>query len=148
MTRAATRIAVGLQDKLFLGNMDARRDWGFAGDYVEAMWIMLQADEPDDFVVATGATHSVRDFVAAVFDRLDLDWEEHVRFDARYLRPSEVDHLEGDSSKIRSALGWRPNVDLDGLIDMMVAGDLALAEKERLLEDHGHTSPHRGTAIP
>lgn len=148
VTRAATRIAVGLQDALYLGNLDARRDWGFAGDYVEAMWMMLQAEQPDDFVVATGDTHSVRDFVAAVFSRLDLDWEEHTRFDARYLRPSEVDHLEGDSSKIRSVLGWRPTVDLEGLIDMMVREDLALAERERFLADHGHATPQRGTAAP
>ncbi|MEM7244988.1 MAG: GDP-mannose 4,6-dehydratase [Acidobacteriota bacterium] len=131
ITRAATRIKLGLQDKLYLGNLDAKRDWGFAGDYVEAMWLMLQADEPDDYVVATGETHSVRDFLGKVFARLDLDWEEHVEIDSRYFRPAEVDLLLGDASRAREKLGWEPKVDLDGLVAMMVDADLKLAEASK-----------------
>lgn len=138
ITRAATRIKLGLQEKLYLGNLDARRDWGFAGDYVEAMWRMLQHDTPDDFVVATGRSHSVRDFVVAVFDRLELDWERYVAFDPRYLRPSEVDALEGDASKARSVLGWEPKVDFDALVERMVEHDLELARQEQTLRDAGH----------
>jgi len=136
ITRAATRIKLGLQDKLFLGNLEARRDWGFAGDYVEAMWRMLQADEPDDFVVATGQTHSVREFLEATFARLDLDPAAHVELDPRYLRPAEVDLLLGDASKARDKLGWTPQVGFDELVEMMVEHDLALARRERALADH------------
>ncbi len=148
VTRAATRISLGLQDHLWLGNLDARRDWGFAGDYVEAMWRMLQTDVPVDYVVATGRSHSVRDVVVAVFDRLDLDWEAHVRIDPRYLRPTEVAHLEGDASRIERDLGWKPEVGLDDLVDMMVEHDLAVAERERLLRDHGHGDVPRGRVTP
>ncbi len=138
VTRAATRIKRGLQEHLFLGNMDARRDWGFAGDYVEGMWRILQHDEPGDFVLATGKDYSVKDWVDAVFSRLELDPEEHIRFDERYLRPTEVDLLRGDSSKARAALGWEPKVDFDALVDMMVESDMKLAEQEKILHDAGH----------
>ncbi len=137
VTRAATRISLGLQDKLYLGNLDAERDWGYAGDYVEAMWLMLQHDEPDDFVVATGERHSVRELCAAAFDRVGLDWEAHVEIDPRYLRPAEVDVLQGDASKAKRVLGWAPTVTFDGLVDMMVEADLALARQERTLVDAG-----------
>jgi GDPmannose 4,6-dehydratase len=138
VTRAATRIKMGLADRLFLGNLDAKRDWGFAGDYVEAMWLMLQQDKPDDYVVATGETHSVKEFVEAVFRKLDLDYREFVRIDRRYFRPTEVDVLLGDADKARRILGWKPKVSFDGLVDMMVAADLELARKERTLLDAGY----------
>jgi len=141
VTRAATRIAEGLQDELYLGNLTARRDWGFAGDYVEAMWRMLQAPEPDDYVVATGASHTVEAFVAAAFGSVGLDWRRHLRFDARYLRPTEVDALCGDPTKARARLGWSPRVGFDELVAMMVASDRRLAAKERLLRDAGHADP-------
>jgi GDPmannose 4,6-dehydratase len=140
ITRAATRIACGLQDVVYLGNLDAKRDWGHAADYVEAMWRMLQHHTPEDFVVATGEMVTVREFAERVFSRLDLDWEKHVRFDPRYLRPSEVDALQGDSSKARRILGWRPRRSLDDLIADMVESDLRLAQRERLLADHGHAT--------
>jgi GDPmannose 4,6-dehydratase len=131
ITRAATRIKLGLQTKLFLGNLDAKRDWGYAGDYVEAMWLMLQAAAPDDYVVATGETHSVREFLERTFSYLELDWERHVEIDPRYFRPAEVDLLLGDPSKARTELGWQPRVDLDELVRMMVDADLALAQAEQ-----------------
>lgn len=137
ITRAATRIKLGLQDKLFLGNLDAERDWGFAGDYAEAMWLMLQADEPDDFVIATGERRSVRDLCKLVFSRLDLEWEDYVEVDPIYLRPSEVDALEGDASKARERLGWKPKVSVEELGRMMVDADLVLAQRERTLADAG-----------
>jgi GDPmannose 4,6-dehydratase len=135
ITRAATRIKLGLQSKLFLGNLDARRDWGYAGDYVEAMWLMMQAEKPDDFVIATGESHSVREFVEATFSKLDLDWREYVSIDPRYFRPAEVDLLHGDSTKARNVLGWKPKVDFQELVRLMVAHDLRLAEQERVLAD-------------
>jgi len=131
ITRGATRIKVGLQDKLYLGNLDARRDWGFAGDYVEAMWRMLQTERPEDYVISTGETHSVREFLELAFDRLELDWRHHVEHDPRYLRPTEVDLLQGDSSKARRELGWTPRVSFEQLVAMMVDADLELAEAER-----------------
>jgi GDPmannose 4,6-dehydratase len=137
ITRAATRIKLGLQDKVFLGNLDAERDWGFAGDYAEAMWLMLQADEPDDFVIATGERRSVRDLCKLVFSRLDMKWEDHVEVDPIYLRPSEVDALEGDASKARAKLGWKPKVSIEELTGMMVDGDMVLAQRERTLADAG-----------
>lgn len=137
VTRAATRIKLGLQEKLYLGNLDAERDWGFAGDFVEAMWLMLQQDEPDDFVVATGEKHSVRDLCIAAFAELDLDWEEHVEIDPRYFRPTEVDELQGDWTKAREVLGWSPKVDFKQLVTMMVESDLGLAKRERTLVDAG-----------
>ncbi|MBL7133898.1 MAG: GDP-mannose 4,6-dehydratase [Phycisphaerae bacterium] len=136
ITRAATRIKEGLQDKLFLGNLDAKRDWGFAGDYVEAMWLMLQHDQGDDYVVATGRTHSVREFLDEVFTRLDLDWRKYVEIDPRYFRPAEVDLLLGDPTKAREVLGWEPKVALKGLAEMMVAHDHKLAEEERIVTEH------------
>ena len=125
ITRAAARIKHGLDKKLFLGNLDARRDWGFAGDYVEAMWMMLQQDAPDDYVIATGESHSVRDCLDVAFGTLGLDWKPYVELDARYLRPTEVDHLHGDASKARAKLGWTPKVTFRQLIEMMVRADEA-----------------------
>ncbi len=146
ITRAATRIKLGLQKKLFLGNLEAKRDWGFAGDYVEAMWRMLQQDTPDDYVVATGESLSIRDFLALVFEALDLDWQAHVEIDPRYFRPAEVDHLEGDPSKARRQLGWEPRVDVRTLADMMVKHDLKLAERELLLRLAGRDEARRSEA--
>jgi len=131
ITRSATRIKVGLQDSLALGNLDARRDWGFAGDYVEAMWMMLQQDKPDDFVIATGETHSVQEFLERVFEMLKLDWHKYIQSDPRYLRPAEVDMLQGDASKARRILGWQPRVNFAQLVEMMVESDLELAEREK-----------------
>jgi GDPmannose 4,6-dehydratase len=130
ITRSATRIKVGLQDKLALGNLNSLRDWGFAGDYVEAMWLMLQHDQPDDYVIATGEDHSVQEFLEKVFDNLQLDWKKHVEIDQRFLRPAEVDRLLGDSSKARKVLGWQPRVSFDALVTMMVESDLELAQRE------------------
>ena len=136
ITRAATRIKMGLQDKVYLGNLDAKRDWGFAGDYVEAMWLMLQQDKSDDYVVATGETHSVQEFVEETFRQLGLDWKKHVEIDSRYFRPSEVDLLLGDASKARKTLHWQPRVTFHDLVSMMVQSDLVLAENDRILRDH------------
>lgn len=138
ITRAATRIKLGLQDKLFLGNLDAKRDWGFAGDYVEAMWLMLQQEKPDDFVIATGETHSVREFAERVFSKLDLDYQKYVAIDPRYFRPTEVDVLLGDATKARKTLDWEPKVGFDQLIDMMIAADLEAAKKEKTLVNAGY----------
>jgi GDPmannose 4,6-dehydratase len=139
ITRAATRIKEGLQDKLYLGNLDAQRDWGFAGDYVEAMWLMLQQKRPDDFVIATGEVHTVREFVEAAFGLVGLDWQKHVEMDSRYLRPAEVDHLCGDATKARTELGWSPRVGFEELVRMMVEHDTALAREERMLAEHRAT---------
>jgi len=136
ITRAATRIKLGLQDKLFLGNLDAKRDWGFAGDYIEAMWLMLQQDKPDDYVVATGESHSVREFVVEVFSNLDLDWQKYVEIDPRYLRPSEVDYLQGDASKAKKVLKWEPKVTFEELAKMMTDADMKIAENEKIIKDH------------
>jgi len=133
ITRAATRIKMGLQDTLYLGNLDAKRDWGYAADYVEAMWMMLQQDEPDDYVVATGEMHSVQEFLELAFDRVGLDWRHYVEVDPRYYRPAEVDVLCGDASKAERVLGWEPKVNLEELVAMMVDADLELAENERLI---------------
>ena len=130
ITRAATRIKLGLQEKVYLGNLDARRDWGHAIDYVRAMWLMIQADEPDDFVIATGESHSVRDFLDQAFGYLDLDWKDHVDIDPRYYRPAEVDVLFGDASKARRVLGWEPTISFEDLVRLMVDHDLELATKE------------------
>jgi GDPmannose 4,6-dehydratase len=138
ITRAAARIKLGLQEKLYLGNLEAKRDWGFAGDYVEAMWLILQQDSPDDYVIATGETHSVREFAEKVFAKLGLDYQKYVRIDPRYFRPTEVDVLLGDAAKARKALHWLPRVSFDGLIDMMIAADLESAEKEKTLVDAGY----------
>jgi len=135
ITRAATRIKEGLQDKLYLGNLTAWRDWGFAGDYVRAMWLMLQQDRPDDYVIATGVTHSVREFLVLAFQRVGLDWTDHVRVDPRYLRPAEVDSLQGDASKARQVLGWKPTVGFEQLVAMMIDADWELARKECVLAE-------------
>lgn len=132
LTRAVARIKAGLDDHVYMGNLDAVRDWGYAPEYVEGMWRMLQADEPDDFVLATGSAISVRDFTAAAFGHAGLDWEEHVRFDERYLRPSEVDALRGDAGKAERVLGWRPTVHSERLAQIMVDADIeALAHEGR-----------------
>ena len=136
ITRAATRIKEGLQDALYLGNLEAKRDWGFAGDYVEAMWLMLQQDEPDDFVIATGETYSVRQFAEAAFSILGLDGERYIRLDPRYLRPTEVDLLLGDSTKARKVLNWAPRVGFRQLVEMMVEADWKLARREKLVHEN------------
>jgi len=136
ITRAATRIKLGLQNKLYLGNLDSKRDWGFAGDYVEAMWLMLQQEKPDDFVIATGKTHSIKEFLDEAFDLLDLDWGKYVEIDPRYFRPAEVDLLLGDSSKAKKILGWTPKVSFKGLVKMMIDSDMKIAEKEKILQNH------------
>ena len=134
ITRAATRIKLGLQEKLYLGNLSAERDWGFAGDYVEAMWLMLQQGAPDDFVIATGQSYSVQNFLVAAFAYLDLDWRKHVLIDPRYLRPSEVDELRGDASKARKILGWKPKTSFVDLVHMMVDADMQIAKNEKLIQ--------------
>ncbi|WP_435006317.1 GDP-mannose 4,6-dehydratase [Tundrisphaera lichenicola] len=131
ITLGATRIKEGLQKKLVMGNLDAQRDWGFAGDYVQAMWLMLQQDQPDDFVVAMGETHAVSEFLEIAFSSLDLDYRDFVEFDPRYTRPSEVDVLLGDPTKAKEKLGWKPEVDFRGLVKMMVEHDLELARREK-----------------
>ncbi len=125
VTDGVARVKLGLAESLALGNLDACRDWGFAGDYVRAMWLMLQQDQPDDYVVATGIAHSVRDLVEVAFARVGLDWQQYVRVDPAFLRPAEVDHLIGDPTKARTVLGWHPSVDFRGLIEMMVDADMA-----------------------
>jgi GDPmannose 4,6-dehydratase len=157
ITRAAARIKLGLQGRLYLGNMDAKRDWGYAGDYVEAMWQMLQQKEPDDFVIATGETRSVRDFVDSVFEKLDmpLRWEGSgidekgidarsgktiIEIDPRYFRPAEVDLLLGDATKARETIGWKPKVSFDELVQMMIDADLKDAERQKYLQEGGHVT--------
>src|SRR3954465_8316078 len=135
ITRAATRIKLGLQEKLYLGNLDARRDWGHARNYVEAVWLMLQAERADDYVIATGETHSIREFLDLAFGMLDLDWKEYVEVDPRYYRPAEVDLLLGDASKARRELGWEPKVTFKALAKMMTDADRRLARRERLVHD-------------
>ena len=139
ITRAATRIKLGLEDKLYLGNLDAKRDWGFAGDYVEAMWLMLQQDKPDDYVVATGESHSVREFVAEIFGYLDLDWQKYIEIDQHYFRPSEVDYLQGDASKAKKVLKWEPKITFKELARLMTDADMEIAENEKIIEDHQKT---------
>ncbi len=130
ITRAATRIKVGLQKKLYLGNLDAKRDWGYAKDYVDAMWRMLQQDEPEDFVIATGETRTIREFLDMVFGQLELDWNDYVEVDPRYFRPAEVDLLLGDATKAKTKLGWTPATDVRELARIMVEHDLELAQRE------------------
>lgn len=130
VTYAAARIKLGLQDKVHLGNLDARRDWGYAGDYVQAMWMMLQQDEPDDYVVATGETHSVRELCEVAFDCAGLNWEDHVVVDEKFYRPAEVDLLIGDPRKAHAKLGWEPTVSFRELIELMVEADLAALYEE------------------
>jgi GDPmannose 4,6-dehydratase len=122
---AAAKIKLGLQDKLFLGNLDAKRDWGFAGDYVEAMWLMLQQDTPKDYVIATGEKHSIRDFLDAAFKCIDVtDWSSYIKQDERYMRPAEVDHLIGDASQAKEDLGWEPKTNFNELVKKMVEHDI------------------------
>jgi GDPmannose 4,6-dehydratase len=135
ITRAVARIKLGLQKKLYLGNLEARRDWGYAPDYVEAMWLMLQQDTPDDFVIATGESHSVREFLEAAFGYAGLDWREYVEIDPRYFRPTEVDFLLGDGSKARDRLGWRPKVGFQELVRIMVDADLRSLLEMRQCQD-------------
>jgi GDPmannose 4,6-dehydratase len=137
ITRAATRIKLGLQDTLYLGNLDAKRDWGYAVEHVEAMWRMLQQEDADDYVIATGQCHSVREFLVEAFAYLDLDWEAYVRLDPRYLRPTEVKLLQGDATKARDLLGWKPKVAMPELCRLMIDADLRLARQERTLVDAG-----------
>ncbi len=124
ITRAVARIVAGKQNKIYMGNLDAKRDWGYAKDYVKAMWLMLQQEQPDDYVIATGETHSVREFIELAFGYVNLNWQDYVEFDARYLRPAEVDLLIGDSSKARKKLGWTPSVTFEQLVALMVEADL------------------------
>ncbi len=137
ITRAVGRIKEGLQEKLYLGNLDAKRDWGFAGDYVEAMWLMLQQDAADDYVVATGESHSVREFIEVAFGHADLDWQKYVEIDPRYFRPSEVDYLLGNAGKAREKLGWTPTVGFEELVLRMYQHDWGLAIREKFLADSG-----------
>ena len=136
ITRAATRIKLGLQDKLYLGNLEAKRDWGFAPDYVEATWLMMQQNKPDDFVIATSETHSVREFLDEVFGYLDLEWQKYVEIDARYYRPTEVDVLQGDASKAKRVLKWEPKVTFKELARMMTDADMEIAKQEKILKEH------------
>jgi GDPmannose 4,6-dehydratase len=131
ITRAAGRIKVGLQKKLYLGHLDSYRDWGFAGDYVDAMWRMLQNDQPEDFVIATGKTHTVREFLEESFSHLNLDWREHVEIDPGYFRPTDVGVLCGNAEKAKRILNWEPRVDFGTLVRMMTSHDLGLAQTER-----------------
>lgn len=135
ITRAVGRIKVGLQDKLYMGNIDALRDWGYAADYVEGMWRILQHDTPDDFVLATGEMHSVKEFLEEAFGAVGLDWRNYVEYDARYARPTEVDQLLGDAAKAKRILGWEPKVRFKELVKLMVEADLELAEKEKRYAD-------------
>jgi GDPmannose 4,6-dehydratase len=144
ITRALTRIKLGLQEKLYLGNLDSARDWGYAGDFVDAMWRMLQQPAPDDYVVATGESHTVRQFLDVAAERCGLDWKKHVETDPRYLRPTEVNALCGDSSRARTRLGWKPQVSFEELVALMVDHDLELAGQERTLAEAGHRVVTRG----
>jgi GDPmannose 4,6-dehydratase len=130
ITRAVARIKAGIQDTVYLGNLDARRDWGYAAEYVEAIWLTLQQDAPEDFVIATGESHSVREFCELAFARADLDWERYVRIDSRYFRPAEVDHLCGDASKAHALMGWQPRTNFTELVDLMVDADIRLLDDE------------------
>lgn len=143
ITRAVGRIKAGLQEKLFLGNLDAKRDWGFAGDYVEAMWRMLQHHEPGDFVVATGEAYSVREFLEEAFSYAGMDWQKYVQIDPLYFRPTEVDYLLGDSSKARAALQWQPQTTFKQLVRMMVDSDMRLAENEQLVQQQKYATVER-----
>ena len=137
ITRAVAHIKAGLQDKLYLGNLDAKRDWGYAKEYVEAMWLMLQQDEPDDYVIATGETHSVEEFLTEAFSYAGLDWHDYVEMDPKYLRPSEVELLVGDASKARRALGWEPKVTFRDLVRLMVDADMAMMTVDERREVFG-----------
>jgi GDPmannose 4,6-dehydratase len=147
ITRAVARIKAGQQKKLYLGNLDAKRDWGYAKEYVKAMWLMLQQDQPGDYVIATGETHSVREFLDQAFSHARLDWHDFVEIDPKYLRPAEVDLLVGDASKARRELGWEPKVTFNGLVQLMVDADMSMVhEKEH--ERFGDTDPTRNASVP
>jgi GDPmannose 4,6-dehydratase len=139
VTDCVARIKLGVADTLALGNLDAQRDWGFAGDYVQAMWLMLQQDAPDDYVIATGVSHSVRELVKVAFEHAGLDWQRHVRLDRGLIRPAEVEHLIGNSSKARAQLGWVPTVDFANLVKMMVDADLERLSSPRVTEQNPST---------
>ncbi|MCO5563363.1 hypothetical protein L7F22_017004 [Adiantum nelumboides] len=143
ITRAVGRIKIGLQKKLFLGNLKASRDWGFAGDYVEAMWLMLQQDKPDDYVVATEKSHTVEEFLEEAFGYVGLNWRDHVQIDPRYFRPAEVDNLKGSAAKAKAVLGWAPKVSFKQLVGMMVDSDLEKAKREKVLVEHGYIDSHQ-----
>jgi GDPmannose 4,6-dehydratase len=144
ITRALGRIKYGLQDKLYLGNLDARRDWGHAADYIRAMWLMLQQNAPDDFVIATGESHSVREFLDLAASFAEVDWKKYVEVDPRYLRPTEVDFLQGDAGKALRTLAWRPEISFEELVRSMVEHDLELARQEKTLLEAGHHVSPRG----
>ena len=146
ITRALARIKLGLQDALYLGNLEARRDWGYAGDYVEAMWLMLQQTAPDDYVIATGESHSVREFLELAAEYCGVDWQKHVKKDPRYFRPTEVDFLCGDAAKARTVLGWKPKLSFPELVRMMIDHDFELAQQEQTLTHAGHEVAHRGAS--
>jgi len=146
ITRALTRIALGLQQTLFLGNLDARRDWGHAADYVEAMWLMLQQPAAEDYVIATGESHSVREFLDLAADLAGVDWHRHVQLDPRYLRPTEVDHLHGESTKARRQLGWEPKITFSLLVQTMIEHDMELARQQQTLSKAGHSVVVRGSS--
>jgi GDPmannose 4,6-dehydratase len=146
ITRALTRIKLGLQERLHLGNLDARRDWGFAGDYVRAMWLMLQQEKPDDYAIGTGEAHTVREFLDVAAARLELCWQDVVSLDPRYLRPAEVDSLQADATKARKMLAWEPQVGFQELVHMMVDSDFELAHQERTLVKAGHKVSNAGAA--
>ena len=137
ITRAIGRISQGIQNKLTLGNLDAHRDWGFAGDYVEGMWLMMQHEHPDDWVLATGQSHSVREFLTVAFNSVDMNWEEHVETSSMYERPNEVNHLLGDSTKAQNLLGWKPKTSFEDLVKMMVESDMKIAQREKVLLEKG-----------
>jgi GDPmannose 4,6-dehydratase len=141
VTRAVGRIHNDIQNTLTLGNLDAFRDWGFAGDYVEGMWLMMQHHEPDDWVLATGETHSVKEFVSKAFQSVNLEWEDYVKTSDKFYRPNEVNHLLGDSSKAQEKLNWTPKVSFDNLVEMMVENDIKLAKQEKVLLSEGLISP-------
>ena len=145
ITRAASRIKTGFREPLFLGNLEARRDWGYAPEYVEAMWRMLQQDRPDDYVIATGESHSVKEFLQEAFGYLGLDWKAHVQLDPRYLRPTEVNHLVGDASKAKRELGWAPKTTFKQLVRRMIDADLLLAQREWLLRSQPARPARRTT---
>jgi GDPmannose 4,6-dehydratase len=150
ITRAAARIKAGQQKKLYLGNLDAKRDWGYAKEYVEAMWLMLQQDKPGDYVVATGATHSVRDFLTQAFSHVDLDWHDHVEIDPKYLRPAEVDLLIGDASKAKHELGWEPKTTFKELVHLMVDADVSMVNRKEyeLFGDTAFDTYRDGVVMP
>jgi GDPmannose 4,6-dehydratase len=141
ITRAVCRIKLGMQKKLYLGNLDAQRDWGYAGDYVEAMWLMLQQDKPDDYVIATGKMISVRDFCELSFAQVGLDMDDFVVIDPKYFRPAEVEQLLGNPAKAKAKLGWTPRTSVEQLAKMMVESDMDLARREKTLRDAGHKLP-------